>query len=214
MKSKQYNVKVFEVGIDNEESFVDFMDANYELIKNHLLSLHGNLTEKIKKYLKDNSLVYLYETTLPLPKRGVKEFFINATVTPPEDKVSEDKDNKNIPEELQEEEEDELRESPLKVLSNPVRSGQFIQHNGSVLTIDRVNSGAKIAAMGSVVALGKVEGDISSLGECLIVPPVTRGNIFFHGKKIDISELIHPLNKIIYIDDEMHIKSISKKELA
>jgi len=56
--------------------------------------------------------------------------------------------------------------SPLKVLTRPLRSGQFVQHDGAILIMERINSGAKIAALGSVIALSVVEGDISSTGEC------------------------------------------------
>ncbi len=201
MKCKQYSVKVFEMGIESQASFIDFIDANYELIKNHLLSIHGNMTESIKEHLEKNSLSYIHNTVLPLPKKAAKECIIDATVPKPE-------------EETESSPVEEIQESPLKVQSTPLRSGQLIQHNGSVLLIDRINSGAKVAAMGSVVALDKVEGDISSVGECLIVPPVTRGNIIFHGKKIENESLIYPLNKIVYINDELQIKPISKKELA
>ena len=201
MKCKQYSVKVFEMGIESQQSFIDFIDANYELIKNHLLSIHGEMTEKIKEHLAKNSLAYIHNTPLPLPKKAVQECIIDAIA--PE--VEETTDSTI---------EEEIRESPLKIHSSPLRSGQMIQHDGSVLLIDRINSGAKVAAMGSVVALDKVEGDISSVGECLIVPPVTRGNIIFHGQKIENENLIYPLNKITYINDELHIKPISKKELA
>ncbi len=61
MKCRQYDVKVFEITIESDKSFIDFMENNYELLKNHLLSLKGEVSKDIEDYLNDRSLSYVEE---------------------------------------------------------------------------------------------------------------------------------------------------------
>ncbi len=202
MKCRQYNVKVFEIGLDDLNSFRDFIDANLVLIKNHLLSLKGTLDDKTKSFLDDRGLKYVCNMELPIPQKGINEFcLIN------------NKDNKEeLSTTITNEEPEELKMDPLKIVKGALRSGQYIEYNGDVLSTDRINSGAKIAAMGSVIALGKVEGDISSAGDCIITTPTKKGNILFHGTRIDGEKLVFPLNLIRFEGNDIIIKPVSKKE--
>lgn len=321
MKCRQYEVKVFEMKIENDSSFIGFMENNYELLRNHLLSLKGEVSEKVKEYLQSKNLVYVDNINLPIKKRSTKDVCIIAppeavlqSQITPEEKVEqeskkeqknlesqenleekfskdskeqlqskkivskEEKTYKNMDEDLLEDptkeqaliakrakasilsnkipkeevqieqnlnetskllevtpQEDEPKRvkikekdiiektpiiedygygsAPLKVLNRPLRSGQFIQHDGAVLVMERVNSGAKIVALGSVIVLNVVEGDISSTGECMIIPRVKKGNIFFHGYRIELDRLKYPLNKLIFVGDRIVIQAITKKEL-
>ncbi len=206
MKCRQYNVKIFEIGLDDPNSFRDFIDANLVLIKNHLLSLKGTLDETTKEFLDERGLKYVCNMELPLPGRGVNEFCLTKSDESSDSKAEE---SSSV---ITDEEPEEFKMDPLKIVKGPLRSGQYIQHNGDVLSTDRINSGAKIAAMGSVVALGKVDGDISSAGDCIIITPTKKGNILFHGTRIDGEKLIFPLNLIRFEGDDIVIKPISKKE--
>lgn len=204
MKCRQYNVKVFEIGLDDLTSFKDFIDANLVLIKNHLLSLKGSLDESTKQFLDERGLKYVCNMELPAPQRGVSEFcLVNGT-------KESDEENKVVSK--VEDEPEVFRMDPLKIVKGSLRSGQCIEHNGDVLATDRINSGAKIAAMGSVIALGKVEGDISSAGECIITTPTKKGNILFHGTRIEGEKLVFPLNLIKFDGNDIVIQPISKKE--
>jgi septum formation inhibitor MinC len=201
LKCRQYNVKVFEVGVEEPESFIEFIEANYILIKNHLLSIKGNRSEKVISYLEEKGLRYVWNMDLPLPKRGVEELSLVSSALESGDGAK-DEATADGTETLE----------PLKIVAKALRSGQCIEHNGDVLSTDRINSGAKIAALGSVVALGKVEGDISSAGECIIITPTKRGNILFHGRKIENEKLIYPLNLIRYIGEKIVIESLEAKQ--
>jgi septum formation inhibitor MinC len=197
------------------------MENNYELLKNHLLSIKGDMTPKIEEYLDEKSLIYILNRNLPVKKRTSKDICIVGAV---EEESKEQEDTQAQEKRVIIKEKDIIEKtpivedfgyglSPLKVLTKPLRSGQVIQHDGAVLIMDRVNSGAKIAALGSVIALGIVEGDISSTGECLVIPRVKKGNIFFHGYRIDLDRLVYPLNKLIFLGDRIVVQAISKKEL-
>ncbi len=307
MKCRQYDVKVFEIKIENDKSFMDFMDNNYVLLKNHLISIKGEISEGVANYLENKALKYVNNMELPI-KRGVQDVCIISHIQEQNREIlkeqaealkskeeqesskrvfeepkiqieSEDKLESKTQESLESKEENqttattnqeeldesqniesvELQEeiervkeehlsdasiedepklseetkrvqisekdileksphiedfgygaSPLKVITKPLRSGQFVQHDGAVLVMDRLNSGAKVVALGSVIALGVVEGDISSTGECLIIPRVRKGNIFFHGYRIDLERLVYPLNKLIFVGDRIVVQAIKR----
>ncbi len=268
MKCSQYNVKVFEIGIEDPETFLKFLEANRALLGQHLLSIHGEMTEEIYDFLESNSLHYVLNTTLPQAKRGVQRFRMlrseeeekakeessvsvehsgdtaageeasslpkelaevrewlrkkraqnteeksepkeeRGTVTP-EKTISESKEPGAV---TVEEEEEFPPTPPLKIVRQALRSGQSVCYDGSLLLTERINSGAQVAALGSVIALGPVEGNISSTGECVIVPPIRRGTLLFHGHTIENDALIHPLNKITFVDNQVVIQPINKKE--
>ena len=223
MKCSQYNIRVFEVGVDDTESFLQFLEANLGLLKNHLISIQGNINQEIIDYLQENELHYVVNMKLPSAKRGVTKF----KMLVPDDGVGgvyqeEAKDRVVRIDADDEEDEFDIRDiqndfeegiPPLKIVKGPLRSGQLIEYDGSVLVTDRINSGARIAALGSVIILGKVEGDISSVGDCVIIPPMKRGSLLFHGQRIENKDLIYPLNRVYFLGNQIVIKPIKLKEL-
>lgn len=261
MKCSQYNVKVFEVGIDEPATFLKFLEANQALLGQHLLSIHGELTDEIYDFLESNGLHYVLNMRLPQAKRGIQHFKMLATdeeggetkatklpkelaevrewlrkkrseksaaqdeelveegstasEAEAEERAEEAVQESEIPVEsaaTEKEEEETPATPPLKVVKRPLRSGQSVEYDGSLLLTERINSGARVAALGSVIALGPVEGDISSVGECVVVPPIRRGTLLFHGHKIENDELIHPLNKVSFVEDHIVVQPINKKE--
>ncbi|MEA2029669.1 MAG: septum site-determining protein MinC [Campylobacterota bacterium] len=189
MKSNQYSIKVFETAIEDEDKFITFIDVNYELFKHHLISIQGHIPQKVLDFLNDRSLKYVNNFNLPKAKK-IKDNFV---IVAPQEQES---------------------ETEYKIISEPLRSGQFIEHSGDVLITERVNSGAKIVASGNIIALSVVNGDISSAGAFIVIGKTERSNIIFNGVKIDNTLLENRLNKIEFIDDEIVIKAISKKELT
>ena len=217
---------MFEIGLEDSAAFKDFIDANYELIKHHLLAVKGEMSEEIRLFLEERELKYVCNMELPLPKRNLQEFVIPVAQSgesgetpreqegegePPVPEVEQQVEPEESPEEESPEVEEAEHPEALQIVMTALRSGQYIEHNGDVLLTERVNSGAKIAALGSVVALGRMEGDISAAGECIIVTPVTKGNILFHGRRIEGEQLTHPLNLIKFSGDRITIKPIIKR---
>lgn len=228
MKCRQYNIKVFEIGLEDPESFLQFLEANRALLGNHLISIHGEMDERVLNYLEEHRLYYVFNMALPPAKRGVEKFRLLVTdeegalpreveeaLTALRRLQSEAEESPELPEPAEAEEnpvETEEREPPLRIIRHPLRSGQFVEYGGSVLLTERMNSGAKISALGSVIALGTVEGEISSVGECVIVPPMKRGTLLFHGVKIEAEALKYSLNKITFSGENITIQPINKKE--
>ncbi len=226
MQCRQYNVKVFEIGLEDPRSFLNFLEANRALLAHHLLSIRGEEDPEVLEYLEEHGFHYLFNTPLPPARRGVEKFRMLVR----EEESSLPREVREALErlkELQEAEEPEIeiegggeereedteeREPPLKIVRHPLRSGQVVEYGGSVLLTERINSGAKVAALGSIIALGVVEGDLSSSGECVIVPPMSRGTLLFHGTKVEPELLKYPLNKISFAGEAIQIQPIKKKE--
>ncbi len=59
MLVNQFNIKVFEIEIENEKDFLDFVKKNRVILSSYLLSLKGNITPAIEQTLEDNSLAYV-----------------------------------------------------------------------------------------------------------------------------------------------------------
>ncbi|MBN2826278.1 MAG: hypothetical protein JXQ76_13185 [Campylobacterales bacterium] len=188
MKSNQYSIKVFETTIEDGDKFIAFIDANYELFKHHLLSIQGDIPQKVLEYLKNKSLKYINNFDLPKAKKFKDNFIIQ---TPQEsEKIA------------------------CRVIYQPLRSGQVVEHEGDILITQRINSGAKVVSKGNIIALNEVNGDIGCVGDFIIVGQTHKSNILFHGVKIDNTLLENRLNMIELVDNEIVIKSISSKELT
>jgi len=69
LKSNQFSIKVFETAIEDEDKFITFIDANYELFKNHLISIQGEIPPKVLEYFQAKSLKYINNFELPKAKK-------------------------------------------------------------------------------------------------------------------------------------------------
>lgn len=58
MKVKQYSVRVFELTIESQNSFLAFMDKNVVMLKHYLIYLKGEVTPAIEEYLNSNEVTY------------------------------------------------------------------------------------------------------------------------------------------------------------
>ena len=59
MKAKQKKIRVFDIFVDDEAKFFEFMDKNLILLKDYLLLVEGEVTSKIEEFLNSNGLCYV-----------------------------------------------------------------------------------------------------------------------------------------------------------
>ncbi|SHO81382.1 Probable septum site-determining protein minC [hydrothermal vent metagenome] len=188
MQSSQYSIKVFETQIEDDGKFISFIETNYELFKNHLIVIQGDISQNISEFLDGLNLTYINNINLPKAKKTQDNFII----------IKEKIIDNNY---------------RLKIINEPLRSGQIVEYEGDILITDRINSGAKLVSNGNIVALNIINGDIICNGDYIIMPQSSRSNILIQGYKINNLLLQHKLNKIEIIDSRVTITSISKKEL-
>ncbi|WP_456383413.1 septum site-determining protein MinC [Hydrogenimonas sp.] len=68
MQVKQYNIKIFEIAVEKEEEFLEFIEKNGELLKRYLLFLRGKVTPRARKALKKRGIAWT--TSLPVEHAG------------------------------------------------------------------------------------------------------------------------------------------------
>jgi len=206
LQSNQYSVKVYETTIDDEKKFMAFFDANYTLFKDHLIVIQGNLSENIKQYLEEKSLIYLQNITLP-KKRTRKAL---------EKELEEQKAQLERKQQMIESElyrlSDRLQNN-LTVLDHIIRSGQDLKIEGDLLLLNRINSGATVTTTGNLIVTQVVEGAIRCHGNFMMLTASPKANIIFHGVEVDNSFLEDRLNRVELKNNKIVITPVLKKEI-
>ena len=199
MLTKQYSVKIFEVTLEKEDEFISFFNKNYVMFTNHLISINGEVSENIDKYLKEKNLKYIVNTELPKVKTTQK--------------------NLNLPKETKKEEvkKEEIKkpvekiQDNLKVIDKLVRSGQELKIKGDLLLLNRVNSGGSINIEGNLIITQVVEGDIRCNGNFMMLQASPKANIVFHEVEVDNKHLQERLNRVELINNEIRITPVLKE---
>jgi len=181
MKVKQKKIRVFDIVVDKEAKFFEFMEKNLLLIKDYLLLVEGEVTPKIKEFLETNGLCFVLSNGCNIKKIDSAETSKN--VKPKEEQKVETVQPQVI---IQEQAvcHDSLSQK-TKVLNKPVRSGEVIEHDGDVVIFSRVNSGAKVISEGNITVFETIDGVIEANGDFIIVNSVGKGYVVFNGDILD-----------------------------
>ena len=226
MKNKQYSLKILETSIVNEEKFIAFFDANYMLFKDHLISIKGDLSDNVKKYLLDKKLIYVNNMTLPQGRsRKALEEEIHIHKTP-----CESEEYKKLEAQLAEERKDnavnqQIAKSEIAqlhrklahnftVIDSIIRSGREVNIDGDLLLLNRVNSGATINTTGNLIITKVVEGAVRCNGNFMMITVSPKANIIFNGVEVDNELLTDKLNRIELKNREIFITPVLKKEIT
>lgn len=200
MRNKQYSVKVFETTLTDEDQFTSFFNTNYNLFKDYLIVIHGDISQRIQEYLQEKELRFVNNVTLP-KNQGRKAV---------EEEIA-------VQKEQQQQVENELLKlsdrlhNNLKVQDTLVRSGQELTIDGDLLLLNRVNSGATIIANGNLIVTQLVEGSIRCFGNFMMLKASPKANIVFHDVVVDNSLLKERLNRVELKDNEIRITPVLKE---
>ena len=222
MEQRQFSIKVLEVKINNEDEFIEFFDAHAPLFKNHLISIKGDVSEKLKYYLDNMELNYINNISLPSGK-NIK------TITLEEDNTKVDKKElEALQEKLKSQAIDcriKLQEAQshinklekkasreLVVIDEMIRSGQEVDIDGDLLLLNRVNSGGIVKTTGSLIITELVEGGIRCNGAFMMLRVSSKANVVFHGVEVDNGLLQDKLNQIELKNNKIVITPVIKKE--
>jgi hypothetical protein len=193
LKTKQYVAKIFEVELEDESSFFSFFDKNYLFFQNSLIVIKGEESDRIKKYLDDKELKYIFNLEIPSQKKQKTNLETHPKV---EEVVVEEKKAK----------------TNLKVLDKLVRSGQEVKVDGDLLLLNRVNSGGSIIINGTLIVTQIVDGSIRCSGDFMMLQASSKANIVFHEVEVDNKLLQDKLNRIELIDNEIIITPALKEK--
>ena len=196
MKTKQYSAKIFEITLEDEESFISFFNKNHPLLQNNLIVINGQESENIKRYLEDKNLKYLFNVEIPSYKKQ------KSNIEPIKQELEQVKE-KIEPQKKQ--------KTNLKVIDKLVRSGQEIAIDGDLLLLNRVNSGGSIIINGTLIVTQIVDGSIRCNGDFMMLQASHKANIVFHNVEVDNTFLQNKLNRVELINNEIVITPVLKE---
>ena len=174
MRAKQKKIRIFDITINHEKKFFDFLNKNYLLIKDYLLVISGNITPQIKEELDQKGLCYIIED------ENCKIKKIEPKKEPPKKK-----EEAKTPSGTYSLKDISGSFSPsyekTKVINKPVRSGEVIETQGDVIVFSRVNSGAKVISEGNVCIFDVIDGVVEANGDYMILRKIDKGYAVFNG---------------------------------
>jgi hypothetical protein len=200
LRNKQYSVKVFETTLTDDNQFISFFNTNYNLFKDYLIVIHGDLSPLILAFLEEKNLHYLNNVTLP-KNQGRKAV---------EEQIAVQKEQQQQVEQELVKLSDKLQNN-LKVQDTLIRSGQDVKIEGDLLLLNRVNSAATLTVNGNLIVTQLVEGAIRCYGNFMMLKASPKANIVFHDVLVDNVLLKERLNRVELINNEIRITPVLKE---
>jgi hypothetical protein len=191
---------VFETTLTDDNQFISFFDTNYNLFKDYLIVIHGDLSPLILAFLEEKNLHYLNNVTLPKNqgRRAVEE----QIAVQKEQQQQVEKELVKLSDRLQ---------NNLKVQDTLIRSGQDVRIEGDLLLLNRVNSAATLTVDGNLIVTQLVEGAIRCYGNFMMLKASPKANIVFHDVVVDNVLLKERLNRVELINNEIRITPVLKE---
>jgi len=203
MRVKYKNIRVFDIEIENDEKFFSYFEQNGLLLKEHLLMLKGNVSDKITNFLDKNDICY-YDTT----KCKLKNLLNKSNK-----EIEKGKKSLNKVQFFNESKEEESLEKRNKtvVFNRPIRSGEEIVSKSDIIIFGRVNSGSKIKAYGNIEVFGEIDSLIECEGEFMLLRKISLGNVIFNGEVLDkkLFADMSKIKKVTYYNGKIEIKDLA-----
>ena len=200
MRNKQYSVKVFETTLTDDNQFISFFNTNYNLFKDYLIVIHGDLSPEILAFLEEKNLHYLNNVTLP--KNQGRKAVEKQIAVQKEQQLQVEQELVKLSDRLQ---------NNLKVQDTLIRSGQDVKIEGDLLLLNRVNSAATLTVDGNLIVTQLVEGAIRCYGNFMMLKASPKANIVFHDVVVDNVLLKERLNRVELINNEIRITPVLKE---
>ena len=202
MVVKQKNLRVFEIEIEDEVEFLNYINKNSIILEKFLLLLRGDITDSIINSLREKDVIFF----------NVNDISKNSSIYKSEKIVEEQEElidkeivkfddkevNKNI----------EIEESSKLIFNKTIRSGEEIVSDKDIVIFGRVNSGAKITTTANLEVFGKVDGILECMGEYLIAKEIGMGEVIFNGEMIENSVFDGKIKKISIENSLLSIKEL------
>ena len=192
MRVTQKSVRVFHCFIKNDDEFFTYFEKNISTLKKYLITISGDVSEKIKEYLKKEEICFLNindcdEKIFNINKKKIEEEKLNLKTK-----------TKNLV---------DIKEKKVKIYNRSIRSGEEIISFDDLIISGRVNSGARVKTNSNIVITGKIDGVVECGGEYMIFNQIGHGAIYFNQEAIELTQ--NKSLKLIYSQNE----SLIEKEL-
>ncbi len=200
MKVKQKKIRVFDIVIDSEEKFFDYMKKNLILLKDYLLLIDGLVTEKIENFLEQNSLCYVLQQNCNLKTIQAKS---QPQSTQP---IVEPTKVEIVKEVIYQDSETKIQNT--KVINKPIRSGAVYESEADIVIFNRVNSGAKVVSEGNISVYGEIDGVVEANGDFAVIKSIGKGYVIFNGDILEKEDFDGGLKKVLKSEDGYKIEDL------
>jgi len=195
MKVKQRTLKSFEFDIVDDESFFLYFKKNFPLLKSYLILLKGNISPNIINYLFSHKVCFIKTDHCHLNIRNKSVH----SIPMPVHKV----------EEITKIDIEPVLKSDNKIYYRPIRSGEEIRNFNSIVLFDRINSGAKVIADGTIEVFGTIEGTVICHGSYMLITSIApKGDIIFHNETLDKTLFDGTLMLVTYENEHIRVKKV------
>ncbi len=199
---KQKNLRVFEIEIENEVEFVNYINKNSIILGRFLLLLRGNITDSITNFLREQDIAFFDINIID------KSSSIFNTKDKSDIKAKEEIYKEEIRVDDRKIDNIEVEEESKLIFNKTIRSGEEIVSDRDIVIFGRVNSGAKITTTASLEVFGKVDGILECMGEYLIAKEIGMGEVIFNGEMIEKSVFDGKIKKISIENSLLSIKEL------
>ena len=233
MKTKQRNIRVFEIECDDADAVKSYIDKNKALLEGLTVMLGGSKAKECVQICKDALLCYAIAgdcgesntTTKKLsPSRASsesKDLFDTSEQSASsggsvqvQERIVEKIVEKVVVQTVyvERDQDSESRadvQNRQKIIKNvTVRSGEDIVTNGDVSIFARVNSGAKIKAEGCVEVFDTIDGLVECSGEYMLIKSIGKGTVMFGGSKLEAAAFDGSLKKVSTVNGKIEIRDL------
>lgn len=198
MKTKQKNIRVFELESDNFDEAVSYLEKNSDLLKTFTLALRGSASQKMYEWAKNSGHCAFIAPDCLEPAKAVNKPKVALFK---QDDVNEG----HIPAIA----DIASKVAPSRIILNRVlRSGEIIENSGDIVVFGRVNSGAKIICNGCVEIFDEVDGLVECDGDYVLLRSIGKGSVVYKNETIKKELLKYDLQKLYFENGLLCVKKI------
>lgn len=208
MKTKQKNIRVFELDSDDAIEALAYLEKNSDLLRAFVLAIKGKASAEMYEWAQNNKhCAFIAPECLYMPKQafekiptmlfdgGHKEILLQNSDENIKNNMNEVvAPIKNIPNRI--------------VITRVLRSGEIIENDGDIVIFGRVNSGAKIISKGAVEIFDEVDGLVECDGDYIILRSIGKGSVVYKNETIKKELLKYDLQKLCFENGHLQVKKI------
>ncbi len=201
LRTRQKQVRCFELDIANSQQYLSFIHKNAPLLQDYLILFKEPIPPDVQEMLRKYQLAYSFSTKELKGKASDQVVVYEAL------ELKEQKETKPLKPSLEE-------DHHVQIFERHIRSGEEIDSYSSLVFLGNVNNGAKIHSEQNISIYGRCEGIVICMGIYMVLKNVYSSHIAFQGQILDTAQLarINENNKlklITRVDDTISIKDIA-----
>ena len=207
MKTKQKNIRIFEIEADDYDEAVAYLEKNAELFRPFILALRGLSAQKLLIWATYHEYcAFIAPECMGSPRKAAPK---QKTTLFNEERAAQIFQEPQKPIESEKVQNEPQNGANNRMLINRVlRSGEIIQSEGDVVVFGRINSGAKIITKGAVEVFDEIDGLVECEGDYIILRSIGKGSVIFCNETIKKEILKYDLQRLFFENGALQVRKI------